>query len=105
MLAGGYDERFQGWGAEDLDFTARLLNLGVQPVLIDNKDFLNTIEHDKYESVKHMAPKYHNYQMTVKQSEKWLNTTQRYGRSSANQGLHWGKSKVFKNFSRQIIEV
>lgn len=105
MLTRGYDESFQGWGAEDLDFIARLANLGVRPLLIDNAGFLNTIEHDKIESVKHMAPEYFDYKVTVKKGKQTLRATKQFLKLSANQGSPWGKCKVFKNFGEKVIEV
>lgn len=101
MLTRGYDERFEGWGAEDLDFLARLTNLGLRPFLLEDKAFLKTLEHDKEESVRYMAPQFHDYRMTDALSVKKVARTKWFGKLSANQGLHWGKARVFKNFGEK----
>jgi hypothetical protein len=45
LLAGGYDEKYETWGADDKDFNIRLRRLGYAPELLDRK-YQDTVLHN-----------------------------------------------------------
>ncbi len=55
--AGGYDEKMESWGYEDLDLCERLRDMGNALATIDPK-FLNCIPHDDGERVKFLKNKH-----------------------------------------------
>lgn len=48
---GGYDEAFEGYGFEDYDLVSRLEQSGLEKVLIEDPQFLNTVSHDNNDRV------------------------------------------------------
>jgi cellulose synthase/poly-beta-1,6-N-acetylglucosamine synthase-like glycosyltransferase len=106
MLAGGYDERLAGWGHEDVDFVVRLSHrFWLDEVIIDDKSFFVSIQHDLEKGTKFCPPHLRNHKLTQKANRRISQLGALIGSFKANTGLHWGKTRVIKNFGEQIIEI
>lgn len=104
-LVGGYDERMQGWGYEDLDLIKRLNYFGLDDLLISNINFLDLIEHSREEREKLRPPEHRNIEVTTKQNIALAMQSMENGYFIANRGVPWGQACVTMNFQTKIINV
>jgi len=89
MMAGGYDERMQGWGFEEQDLVRRLCNGGLEYHRLNEGQFLRTIEHDSQERFGYFAPQWRNKTATHRRNRiiSWSHLAS----SRANEGKTWGR--------------
>jgi hypothetical protein len=92
MLAGGYDERMQGWGFEELDLIRRLNNLGLEDVLLTEARFLETIDHADEERVRNFPPQFQGMVASHRRNRilSWAHLLT----TKANQGVSWGQARI-----------
>lgn len=103
MLVSGYPESFQGWGHEDIDLINRLTAVGLDAYMIRDDSFLQTIPHRREESVRFYAEEFQHSKSTREKNRRQSLALAWMGKIRANQGRPWGTSRVFKNFSSEII--
>ena len=98
LCAGGYDEKYDTYGPDDKDFTARLTHLGIQERRIE-KCFLSTVPHSN-------KLRYREYPHLMKQESCYLNENIAIDASAtiANFG-NFGCGRVYKNFSGESIDL
>ncbi|PZP46571.1 MAG: hypothetical protein DI598_11950 [Pseudopedobacter saltans] len=53
---GGYDERIEGWGPDDLQFCLRARDAGLQPVAIPPQQVGGVITHDTESRLQELSP-------------------------------------------------
>jgi hypothetical protein len=97
LAAGGYDEVFSTWGPDDKDFNIRLRRLGFLAQEIDPK-FLNAISHNDK-----MRFKEYPHAAEAEVAEDFSLPGREHARV-VNVGC-FGLGVVFKNFSRDPVEV
>jgi len=97
----GYDELIEGYGFEDKDLLFRAEKLGFK-IITCRGQFCKVVE-------KHRRHQMSNYKST---DQNWRYTQRRntlisilnlaMGRYKANEGLHWGKAHLVKNFKEEV---
>lgn len=92
-IAGGYDEKFMGWGVEEEDFTRRLKMLGCDKLIFPEK-YLTSLDHSDQLRLE-------NYRVKIKgsiynESLSKANLTEK--KFVANLDTRWGKIGINTNF-------
>jgi hypothetical protein len=95
----GYDEGIEGYGFDDVDLLYRALCAGFSAVFFGGKYFSHTEDHRRHptENYSHKDWKYQQRKNTL---ISLLNL--KYKKYRANKDVHWGKSKLVKNFTEEI---
>jgi len=101
-LLGGYDESMQGYGFDDRDLMYRAWALGFVPYMFRGKYFGKTdTQPDTGENYdKERVEKHWKYTQHTNKLISFANLFS--GKFKANEGKHWGKVQVVKNFSETI---
>lgn len=92
---GGYNETYDTWRGEDIDFNARMLRLGYQPRFIDTK-FLATIPHNAQ-----IRFKEYPHAQAFEAGNEWKIAEKR-GDTVVNFG-RWGCGVVYRNFGSEPV--
>jgi hypothetical protein len=95
---GGYDESLEGYGYDDEDLVHRSANLGFT-LYRWGGTYFKRIHTSKKEKNQHLKVNHSETQNinTIRSEENIKN-----GVFVANQGVHWGKAKLIKNFKEEI---
>lgn len=98
-LLGGYNEDIQGYGYDDADLLHRATALGFVAVRFGGQFCRITLNHRRHPS--------DNYEVTDWRYTQRRNTlisllSMAAGYYKANNGRHWGKAKLTKNFKEEI---
>lgn len=98
-LLGGYDEQFSGYGHDDHDILHRAWALGFKMAWFGGKYY------GKTDSKKHQTSNYKNkdWKETECRNKVQSFMSIMWGRFKANSNIEWGKGRVIKNFSEEII--
>jgi len=99
LWLGGYDEGLHGYGHDDCDLLNRALCSDFTCVFFTGAYFSHTDDHSR-----HPTGNYKNKDWRYTQR---LNTlisllNLKYGKFQANEGRHWGKAKLLKNWTEEI---
>lgn len=99
-LLGGYDEGFDGYGYDDLDLVTRALFAGFIGVCHGGR-FVDWVkDHKKHASMENYRNQDWKYTQRKNQLISYLNIfSVRY---KVNEGMHWGRAKLIKNFKEEI---
>lgn len=98
-LLGGYDEGLEGYGFDDQDILLRAVKLGFR-VCRYGGDFYKITENHHRHEVTNYEEKDWKYSQRKNTIISLLNLL--HGRLKANEGKHWGKANLIKNFSEEI---
>ncbi len=96
-ILGGYDEKIKGYGHDDKDLVHRALKLNFTRCawkIYFDRIYTHTPEKDVHLKIPWRETKIINEQI----SEKNINE----GKLKANEGIHWGKANLIKNFKEHI---
>jgi hypothetical protein len=94
-LAGGFDERFESYGPEDIDFSNRLCMLGLRKRVFFNEGFCHTISHSNQLRYRHHDGYFmQEYKAIMKDNIKQKKVNPN--------GDSFGHGRVLKNFSEWI---
>jgi len=97
----GYDENINsGWGMDDTNFQYRCRMQNELELVILDKEYTNCISHDNS-----IRTKYFKDKNIIRTHHSSLEITRNCAKAKqyvANNGMHWGKAKLIKNFSEQI---
>lgn len=85
----GFDEFYQGWGAEDTDAHIRMQNLGLEIVFYNKEILVKHQWHPKTYRSKESTNPYHSYLERI--NHEYMINTQSAKRTKVNQNLEWGK--------------
>jgi len=99
-LLGGYDEDLEGYGHDDHDLVKRAWALGFEMYWWGG-NYYNRIKTSHAEKNKNME---RNWKTTEKINKEKSMKNIKAGKFKANEGKHWGKATLVKNFS-EIIEI
>ena len=99
-LLGGYDEGFDGYGYDDLDIVTRALFAGFIGVCHGGQFVGWVKDHKKHESMENYKNPDWKYTQRKNQLISYLNIFS--GRYKVNEGMHWGRAKLIKNFKEEI---
>lgn len=102
LLVKGYDEKMIGFGYEDPNLIVRLINLGLESILIKEGAFLQVLQHDRAQSIINSK----NKSLII---SHWYNRIHSIGsclgKFEANSGRVWGRAFVTKNSSTELIHI
>jgi hypothetical protein len=96
---GGYDERMEGWGQEDVDLVQRCERSGLA-IIKPPKEIFECVPHPNEERSVYMANK--DIWQTYRQNRIMSEESLRNNCLIANQGRTWGKEKVTINFKCEM---
>ena len=92
----GFDEFYQGWGAEDTDAHIRMKNYGLQLCFFNKRILVKHQWHGKaYRSKKSTHP-YHSQLESI--NHKYLEQTVKLNRTVVNTKMKWGKVTIEKDY-------
>jgi len=97
---GGYDERFQNWGGEDVDLANRLRMLGLRKKLIRRERYCHSISHSDELRSRHCTQK---KETSRREQGRLLRENLERGKMRPNSSV-FGNGRVQKSF-REWIEV
>lgn len=100
-ILGGYDEELTGYGHDDMDIMNRAVESGLRMMCF--RKFCRRVEGH----AKHATPENYEEVWWVTEGRNRLMSYANLlaGKFKANEGRHWGKAKVTKNFGAEIIEI
>jgi hypothetical protein len=97
IKAGAYNETYDTWRGEDIDFNARMLRMGYTMRFIDNS-FLNTIPHNaKIRFREYPHAQQYELENEWKNAERRDNTIVNFGK--------FGCGTVYRNFGTEPVEL
>lgn len=96
---GGYDERFVGYGHEDVDLINRAVAAGFVARRFDRK-YSMCLAHSMAERRRYIAEP---VSQTSRRHQRLSNVAIRSGVLIANQGKGWGSEEVVRNFSESVF--
>jgi len=85
----GFDEFYQGWGAEDTDAQIRMKNLGLEIVFYDKEILVKHQWHPKVYRSKESTHPYHSNLERI--NHAYMMQTEASKRTLVNQNCEWGK--------------
>lgn len=97
-LLGGYDEDLEGYGHDDHDLVKRAWELGFTMYWWGGK-YCDRIKTSRKEKNSNMA---RHWKVTENENKEKSAANIEAGRFKANEGKHWGKAKLIKNFEIEI---
>ncbi len=97
-LLGGYDENLLGYGHDDHDLVYRAWELGFTMYWWGGQ-YYHRIKTARQEKDTNLA---RPWKVTEKENKIKSAKNLEEGRFKANEGIHWGKAKLIKNFSEEI---
>jgi len=97
---GGYDERLTGYGSEDHDIVHRAWGLGYAMCWYGGQFYRGIPGHRKHQ-VDNFIEKDWKYTERLNKVISAFNLC--YGRFCANQQVHWGKAKLLRNFTEEVV--
>jgi hypothetical protein len=94
----GYDEFYNGWGAEDTDIHFRLINLGLKIEFIDSQVLVKHQWHPKDYRSKASTSPFHT--KLEKINHFYLQITNATKRTIANLNFEWGKMPLEEDYAK-----
>ena len=101
MTLGGYDESFEGYGADDMDLLARSMLMGHQ-LLWWGGQFCDRLKTSGDKKIENMKVK--NWRKTEDANKELMHKNLQEKNIVANKDIHWGKAKVTKN-NKEDLEI
>ncbi len=102
---GGYDESFHPAGHQDHDLIFRGKEIGLEYKKVEIENFLRYLSNSTEEKSTGLAEKKVDYYRLRDENIERSNKNLAEGKFVANEKNGWGKAKVYKNFSDEIIEL
>ena len=98
-LLGGYDESLRFYGHDDQDLMTRAWELSFTMMPVRGKFYGCVQDH-----VKHQSDNYpQDHWVSEHRNRFWSYAKLTMGIFKANEGKHWGKAKLVKNFEEEIV--
>ena len=97
-LLGGYDENMEGYGHDDKDLMYRAWQLGFKMMWFGGKYYRVVEDHVKHQSTNYKR----SWKITESRNKLVSVINLIIGDLKANEGNHWGKAKIKKNFGEYI---
>jgi hypothetical protein len=94
----GFDEFYQGWGAEDTDAQIRMKNLGLEVVFYDREILVKHQWHPKVYRSKDSTHPYHSNLERI--NHAYMVQTETTKRTLVNQEYEWGKLTNGKEYKK-----
>jgi len=100
LWLGGYDEGIEGYGHDDCDLLDRAMLEDFTVFFTGGKYFSHTEDHRR-----HPTENYKNKDWRYTQRRNTLISilNLKYGKTVANEGKHWGKAKLLKNWTEEVV--
>ena len=102
LSLGGYDEELVGYGYDDHNLLLRAMAQDYKLMWWGSK-YYDRIRTSKKDAVANYGPEGKNWKKTERANKEMTLQKLRDKQYVVNQGIHWGKATVIKNFDQEIV--